>query len=946
MKLLPAVLLAAVQGDVYMHMPRGSNNRLNERSTGRQNGNRLFDSQNNNNGGYNVADHGVKAAESMDEQHSEAYFQSGKKGKSYMNIEWFNQHGCGKRDGSDANSIDCHMVIQYKCSSITNSRLRNGISTQTPQYTRAGRKSQEDSQSTQARKAIDMEANDILNQERGEHETWENYDACYARGRNEGLFLADQKPREFRAIYTRQNAHGNRRGYECPEERDYFPYWHPTEWTDIAVLTSAYSKDACKYYTENSSNRAAKGECVELAAGTDDRFNHASNANNEADCLKIDNALWVEFYDYKMIIEEVDSEDYCDRAAKSATYKDDRLVWGYPRQIGTQRYEAPKKACMVMNPDIDCKEAPWARANHLGNTDDTDDFASYRWELPTFDDEQECVLRMRYNISSDDYAENFDSGDVTPYFTQQTLTNDPVITTKNGIKLQLAINTAQIARTFQDRTHTFKLLPRQDYGIADDENIENIQVRGKRGNIVQTFPAVEYDFSPQRSTIDKNSLVHIQWAGSNSNPNGNAGEGTRGTDRSNMVTMGAPNHNIPIEKLEHTTIQSEPVQGKIIMVHRSEYRSVHDAIAFCESIGMELPVPTNFQENEAFASLDGGKFFLGVSGTWSHLHSDKTIEFGKWSPREGDELDAWEDGRDYVVFTPKSGEWKDAPAHWENQNLKRYQTVCTREVANIDDDFKGIQVGDEVEKVEYLTIEHEDSVSWRVHRSEYRPFDQAKNYCESLGMKLPVPLTRNQNDALRQIDGGNFYLGISDQKEEGSWVNVYDDAKLENTFFRWGQPDDYTKPNSAFKYGEDYVTYMYRSATWNDIPNDFKNDHVGSYQTVCVQDSDVAIEAFDQPLEDMFENVEWVWSAIGDDDTRQDNANLAIQMASSGYYACAQGCDESIEDKEELQNQLNNAPASFHGNLIRFNTPGVHYFMSTRNNNFSNRAQKGDITVV
>ena len=31
--------------DVYMHMPRGSNNRLNEQSANRNNGNRAFDSQ-------------------------------------------------------------------------------------------------------------------------------------------------------------------------------------------------------------------------------------------------------------------------------------------------------------------------------------------------------------------------------------------------------------------------------------------------------------------------------------------------------------------------------------------------------------------------------------------------------------------------------------------------------------------------------------------------------------------------------------------------------------------------------------------------------------------------------------------------------------------------------------------------------------------------------------
>merc|ERR1719181_1095231 len=51
-------LVALAAADMYMHRPKGSNNRLNENSANRANGNRLFDSQNNNRGGYNVGDLG------------------------------------------------------------------------------------------------------------------------------------------------------------------------------------------------------------------------------------------------------------------------------------------------------------------------------------------------------------------------------------------------------------------------------------------------------------------------------------------------------------------------------------------------------------------------------------------------------------------------------------------------------------------------------------------------------------------------------------------------------------------------------------------------------------------------------------------------------------------------------------------------------------------------
>ena len=53
------VLVSQPQGacaDLYLNYPRGSNNKLNEVANTRANGNRLFDSQNNANAGYQVGD--------------------------------------------------------------------------------------------------------------------------------------------------------------------------------------------------------------------------------------------------------------------------------------------------------------------------------------------------------------------------------------------------------------------------------------------------------------------------------------------------------------------------------------------------------------------------------------------------------------------------------------------------------------------------------------------------------------------------------------------------------------------------------------------------------------------------------------------------------------------------------------------------------------------------
>jgi plastocyanin len=114
----------------------------------------------------------------------------------------------------------------------------------------------------------------------------------------------------------------------------------------------------------------------------------------------------------------------------------------------------------------------------------------------------------------------------------------------NEWQLGLAINTDQYGRTFQDRSFMFYISQRPD-GISADHRIINLNVRGKRGNIVETYPAVEYDFTPGDLYVTVGDYVHFQWTGCNTNPN-YAGEGTQGTDRSNMVQLVDGRMNYPI----------------------------------------------------------------------------------------------------------------------------------------------------------------------------------------------------------------------------------------------------------------------------------------------------------------------------------------------------------------------------------------------------------------
>jgi len=478
------LLASAVFADVYMHNPRGSNDRNCERNSARNNGNRLFDSQNNDQGGY-ACPRAVGGPEVTTE--TMYYFEGSK-----LQIEYTNQHGCNNPN------VDCEIILQYMCSPepygqnitdwtdpwfyVVNPHLRDGTPVD-------GNDAATNTMQTNEEDRLD----------RGYHETYPYYLACQTRNRNNGLWVADQNL-QTQATSTRQNNNADRHGWECAEERDYYPYWHPSPWKDIAVLNNG--PKSCSYYQQNSQNQNDKYWCL-TSSGT------PATENNFAACQQAGNT-WSKVPSWNI-------------------------------------------------PNLECQMPDWSRDNHLGNTL-TGSHANYVWTIPEVegkDSWSHCILRLRYNISNAnvdwdlDWTFNDANSPVLqdPYI---TLMGKDTLNTKHAINLSLALNTNQYGRTFQDRSYVFEI--RKKDGNAPVGTIWNLNVRGKRGNIVDVYPSVEYDFVPQFLDVNVGDYVHFQWIGGDYNPNEtpNAAEGgpqdpanpgNYRADRSNIIPV-MSNHEI------------------------------------------------------------------------------------------------------------------------------------------------------------------------------------------------------------------------------------------------------------------------------------------------------------------------------------------------------------------------------------------------------------------
>jgi len=597
-------------GDLYMNNPRGSNNKLTEQANNAQNQNRLFDSQNNAAGGYQVGDNCVpncKTGNNYDHgkngsQEGVMYYYHG----SELLIEFTVQHGCGTPGTNTA----CQLVVQYMCDSDVHANkslpgLRDGKDLN-GQRRRSGGGNNANPQGANKAAADDYT--------RGRHEPFEHYDACRKRQRNKGLYTADQNlNKNIGATATRQNSGGTRRGLECPEERDYYPYWHPSGWRDAAVLTS--NAEHCEFYRQESQNVKPKGHCI-------------------------------------MTYEE----------EPPATFQEEDQV------PNNQKDCESKGGSWAFEPawDIDppeCLGLPESRDNHHGNIG-TGHMASYLWKIPdTIPDDDTCVLRLRYNMSTSDFKAPEEDTDWDPFFDLDSAfnTNPPLKTDpkddfvglgwQSSGPLQMQVNTAQFGRTFQDRSHAFKVKKRPD-DIASDVRIVNYNVRGRRGNIVQVYPAVEYDFVPQDLHVNIGDLLHFQWTGSDANQNNNAGNGKAGTDRSNLVQISGRSANKPVSFEEHSLFFDAKSQDWDSEEGRAARRLIErfaflDQQMYTEQVGESCPKDKadledrNLNDNDdehcqqlnaAPAYFDGGLVEMRVRGT-HHIASTRNNDYSNRSQK-------------------------------------------------------------------------------------------------------------------------------------------------------------------------------------------------------------------------------------------------------------------------------------------------------------------------
>jgi len=639
--LLVLSLAAFVAADQYLLFPPGSNNRNRERQENRNNAQRMFDSENNAKGGYPWRGDPDGLPGKADEV---TYYV-----ESELQLMWANQHGCGPNE-----QVHCEVIIQYGCED-TMPGLRDGYAMGAPvdlerdnnndgtQGMYFAREFNYNRDAPQGEGSIDEitrgdntipvvnsqtgltfgnpsenipvdQVNEIADFYRGDittvagkkgveygmHENYEYYQRCTQTQRNKGLYNADQQLNGNSARFTRQEDDGTRHGLECNEERDYYPYWSPTPWKDMVILPQ--KTEWCSYYKGKSRNT---------------------------------NSVW-----------------WCDCDAECRSNSEDNLSPIFERECrdsGGQWTEAESWGLSAP----DCIVHPYSADNNLGMAYYSDvkgeskmsgyapQPALYKWTVPKDaagpnpDEGQLCVIRIRYNITTTDYISheyltnhgnyidsvyncpeggaaqpendyNPDQPQCAGNITESSVPfgyEDPYVKMFADLpELSIALDTAQNGRTFQDRTHVFRVANKPN-GIPDGVKIFNLGTRGRRGNIVQSYPSMEYIFAPDRLVVKQGDWISINLHASDFNDN-TAGEGWQYSDRHNMVEMYHPGDNFPKHPSDFSLFPENVARA--LMMPEFDPPSTYDpSLPYKDYTGMTLDDCVSYEHYTYVTEVEG-----------------------------------------------------------------------------------------------------------------------------------------------------------------------------------------------------------------------------------------------------------------------------------------------------------------------------------------------------
>ena len=559
---------------------------------------------------------------------------------SVLPVEWTNQHGCGGNS-----KIACELVLQYACEDTLDPRVDNfwpwvpnkaeASSTYFgTQHFRSDdhigaprdgipRDAQDAATDTVPQNEASAIASTRETRRFGMQESYDYYETCQRTERNKGLYTADQRVRRNDRRGTRQNPNGNRHGFECPEERDYYPWWAPSPWVDIAVLTdsagstpcmrsSTNCTTRCAYYLSETMNWNNKGYCDV------DHSNSESTVTTKTSSSRWGQRKW---YNNREECEDAGFTWYMISHADNLNLGNNSFVCAHTQYTRTNQLGNGREDSIISQSEDS------SQVGNLANHDIQGVNANrFLWTIPKIPTTmaatptdyfspsmtaayKSCVLRIRYNISTADFQQwpedAVDSTVVERMVDSKNnsrseddpntpLHQNPYVYVGPGANefvgdefVALRVNTNQFGRTFQDRSYVFSIKPLPTANATLDNNgdtpamditavqnaisnggmVFNVNVRGKRGNIVQTYPAVEYDFVPNALMLGTNDMIHFQWTGSDYNPrrgcnNAEGGPPDANTfstsanarlnsraDRNNFIFMEYMGHNAPRDYL-------------------------------------------------------------------------------------------------------------------------------------------------------------------------------------------------------------------------------------------------------------------------------------------------------------------------------------------------------------------------------------------------------------